>query len=49
MKISVFFFLLLKNMGMVDKIMNNVDVKKMELKNRCEGKKRVFGRRRSDH
>ena len=30
-------------MGMVDKIVNNMDVKKMELKNRCEGK------RRSDH
>ena len=43
MKISVFFFFNWKNMGMVDKIVTNVDVKKMELKNRCEGKKKVFG------
>ena len=46
MKISVFFFLFFfywKNMSKVDKIVNNVDVKKMELKNKCERKKIVFG------
>ena len=33
-------------MGMVDKIVNNVDVEKMEFKNRCKGNERVFGGRR---
>ena len=29
-------------MGIMDKIINNVDMEKMEFKNKCEGKKRVF-------